>query len=89
MLDRRSSHYRFKPGDAVIMPFAFSDGTCVFCHDGLQTSCVHGGFFGTPEVAGAQAEAVRIPLADGTLFPVQVDKDDALTARDTDVVSEQ
>src|SRR5205809_7996118 len=68
-----------KRGDFVIMPFAFSDGTCVFCHDGLQTSCVHGGFFGTSEVAGAQAEAVRIPLADGTLFPVQVDKDDELT----------
>src|SRR5216117_4226732 len=67
-----------KRGDFVIMPFAFSDGTCTFCHDGLQTSCVHGGFFGTTEVAGAQAEAVRIPLADGTLFPVQVDKDDAL-----------
>src|SRR5881275_3513932 len=67
-----------KVGDLVVMPFAFSDGTCVFCHDGLQTSCVHGGFFGTTEVAGAQAEAVRIPLADGTLFPVQVDKDDAL-----------
>src|SRR6266571_3150799 len=65
-------------GDLVVMPFAFSDGTCVFCHEGLQTSCVHGGFFGTTEVAGAQAEAVRIPLADGTLFPVQVDKDDAL-----------
>src|SRR5204863_88445 len=25
-----------------LMTFAFSDGTCVFCHDGLQTSCVHG-----------------------------------------------
>src|SRR5436305_2529525 len=69
---------KIRRGDVVIMPFAFSDGTCVFCHDGLQTSCVHGGFFGTTEVAGAQAEAVRIPLADGTLFPVQVDKDDAL-----------
>src|SRR5206468_6511670 len=57
-----------KRGDFVIMPFAFSDGTCTFCHDGLQTSCIHGGFFGTIEVAGAQAEAVRIPLADGTLF---------------------
>src|SRR5437868_8205611 len=67
-----------KRGDFVIMPFAFSDGTCVFCHDGLQTSCVHGGFFGTPEVAGAQAEAVRIPLADGTLFPLRVRADDAL-----------
>ena len=44
-----------KRGDFVIMPFAFSDGTCAFCHDGLQTSCIHGGFFGTTEVAGAQA----------------------------------
>jgi threonine dehydrogenase-like Zn-dependent dehydrogenase len=60
------------------MPFAYSDGTCVFCHDGLQTSCVHGGFFGTPEVPGAQAEAVRVPLADGTLFVLPVSKDDAL-----------
>src|SRR2546421_5507480 len=32
-----------KVGDLVIMPFAFSDGTCDFCHEGLQTSCVHGG----------------------------------------------
>src|SRR4029078_12265882 len=69
-----------KRGDFVIMPFAFSDGTCVFCHDGLQTSCIHGGFFGTPEVAGAQAEAVRIPLADGTLFPVGARADEALMA---------
>jgi threonine dehydrogenase-like Zn-dependent dehydrogenase len=69
-----------KRGDFVIMPFAFSDGTCAFCHDGLQTSCIHGGFFGTPEVAGAQAEAVRIPLADGTLFPVGAHADDALMA---------
>jgi threonine dehydrogenase-like Zn-dependent dehydrogenase len=69
---------RIKRGDFVVMPFAFSDGTCVFCHDGLQTSCVHGGFFGTAEVAGAQAEAVRIPLADGTLFPVGAQADDAL-----------
>ena len=67
-----------KRGDFVIMPFAFSDGTCVFCHDGLQTSCIHGGFFGTTEVAGAQAEAVRIPLADGTLFPLGAHADDAL-----------
>src|SRR5207244_9135745 len=51
-----------KRGDLVIMPFAFSDGTCIFCHEGLNTSCVHGGFFGNENVAGAQAEAVRVPL---------------------------
>src|SRR5207237_7410400 len=67
-----------KRGDFVIMPFAFSDGTCVFCHDGLQTSCVHGGFFGTAEVHGAQAEAVRVPQADGTLYVLPVGEDDAL-----------
>src|SRR5712672_734165 len=69
-----------KRGDFVIMPFAFSDGTCLFCHDGLQTSCIHGGFFGPTEIAGAQAQAVRIPLADGTLFPVGAHADDALKA---------
>src|SRR5258708_6572979 len=67
-----------KVGDLVVMPFAFSDGTCVFCHEGLHTSCIHGGFFGTDVVAGAQAEAVRIPQADGTLFVLPVGKDDAL-----------
>jgi threonine dehydrogenase-like Zn-dependent dehydrogenase len=67
-----------KVGELVIMPFAFSDGTCEFCHEGLQTSCVHGGFFGTVEIAGAQAEAVRVPQADGTLFVLPVGKDDAL-----------
>src|SRR2546421_4905039 len=67
-----------KAGDLVVMPFAFSDGTCEFCHEGLQTACVHGGFFGTVEIAGAQAEAVRVPQADGTLFVLPVGKDDAL-----------
>jgi threonine dehydrogenase-like Zn-dependent dehydrogenase len=65
-------------GDLVVMPFAFSDGTCVFCRNGLQTSCVHGGFFGTADVPGAQAEAVRVPQADGTLYVLPVGEDDGL-----------
>jgi threonine dehydrogenase-like Zn-dependent dehydrogenase len=32
-----------KRGDLVVALFAWSDGTCVFCRDGLQTSCLHGG----------------------------------------------
>jgi threonine dehydrogenase-like Zn-dependent dehydrogenase len=67
-----------KIGDLVVMPFAFSDGTCVYCHERLHTSCVHGGFFGTGVTDGAQAEAVRVPQADGTLFVLPVGKDDAL-----------
>jgi len=68
-----------KPGQLVVMPFAFSDGTCMFCHEGLQTSCVHGGFFGSGGgIGGAQAEALRIPLAEGTLFGLPVGPDDEL-----------
>jgi hypothetical protein len=59
------------------MPFAYSDGTCAFCHEGLHTSCIHGGFFGIDGMDGAQAEALRVPLADGTLFVLPVGKDDA------------
>ena len=65
-------------GDLVIMPFSYSDGTCQFCREGLQTSCVHGGIFGTSAVDGAQAEAVRVPLADGTLLALAVGEDHAL-----------
>jgi hypothetical protein len=68
-----------KPGDVVVMPFAFSDGTCGFCHEGLNTACVHVGFFGNNGVNGAQAEALRIPYADGTLFALPGGEDEALT----------
>lgn len=67
-----------KQGDLVVMPFAYSDGACVFCRDGIHTSCVNGGFFGSPEPGGAQAEALRVPQADGTLVPLPVGPDDAL-----------
>jgi threonine dehydrogenase-like Zn-dependent dehydrogenase len=67
-----------KIGDVVVMPFAFSDGSCIFCEEGLQTECIHGGFFGNADVPGAQSEAVRIPQADGTLYVLPVGEDDAL-----------
>ena len=60
-------------GDFVIAPFAYFDNTCVFCREGLSTSCEHGGFFRT-----AQAEAVRVPLADGTLVKAPVGEDSTL-----------
>src|SRR6266436_9793790 len=67
-----------KRGDVVVMPFAFSDGTCDFCREGLNTACVHGGFFGNNGQPGAQAEALRVPCADGTLFVLPLGEDDAL-----------
>jgi threonine dehydrogenase-like Zn-dependent dehydrogenase len=69
-----------KSGDIVVAPFAWSDGTCVFCQEGLQTSCLHGGFWGGTELDGGQGEAVRVPQADGTLVVLPATEDDALMA---------
>lgn len=65
-------------GQVVIAPFAWSDGTCEFCREGLHTSCLHGGWWGGTELDGGQGEAVRVPQADGTLYAVPVGPDDAL-----------
>src|SRR5216110_655401 len=67
-----------KRGDLVVAPFAWSDGTCEFCREGLQTSCLHGGFWGGTNLDGGQGEAVRVPQADGTLVVLPVGPDDAL-----------
>jgi len=67
-----------KPGDFVVVPFSWQDNTCVFCREGVQTSCLHGGFYGTREAAGLQAERARIPQADGSLVVVPgIDPDTA------------
>lgn len=67
-----------KPGDVVIAPFVYSDGSCIFCHEGLQTSCLHGGRYGYDGVDGGQGEAVRVPQADGTLVALPGRADDVL-----------
>jgi len=69
-----------KKGDLVVAPFAISDGTCQFCREGLQTSCAHpeAGFWDMIPDEGGQAEAVRVPLADGTLVRLPVAPDSAL-----------
>jgi threonine dehydrogenase-like Zn-dependent dehydrogenase len=67
-----------KVGDVVVAPFAWSDGTCVFCKEGLHTSCLHGGWWARDGIDGGQGEAVRVPQADGTLVVLPVGVDDAL-----------
>src|SRR5439155_6446065 len=67
-----------KAGDLVVAPFVWSDGTCVFCREGLHTSCLHGGRYGLDGVDGGQGEAVRVPQADGTLVVLPVERDDEL-----------
>jgi threonine dehydrogenase-like Zn-dependent dehydrogenase len=67
-----------KVGELVLSPFLWSDGTCVFCREGLQSECLHGGRHGSDDVDGGQGEAVRVPQADGTLVALPVGEDDAL-----------
>ena len=71
------------PDDAVIAPFAFSDGTCEFCLAGLPTSCPSGGAWGGPDNDGGQGEAVRAPFADASLvkIPAEAATDDDLLAK--------
>jgi threonine dehydrogenase-like Zn-dependent dehydrogenase len=65
-------------GDLVIAPFVWSDGTCDFCREGLQTSCRHGGLWAADGVDGGQGEAVRVPQAQGTLVKLPAAADPAL-----------
>ncbi len=68
----------FKAGDLVVAPFVWSDGTCDFCEEGLQTSCRHGGMWARDGIDGGQGEAVRVPQAQGTLVKLPVGADSAL-----------
>ena len=67
--DVGSDVQRIRKGDFVIAPFAYSDGTCPHCLHGITTACANGGFY-PMNGDGGQGEAVRVPLADGSLVPV-------------------
>ncbi|KON73311.1 hypothetical protein M768_10245 [Cellulosimicrobium cellulans F16] len=62
-----------RPGQLVVGSFFASDNTCPICRAGYQTSCVH-----REPVRGAQAELLRVPLADGTLVAAPERPDDDL-----------
>jgi threonine dehydrogenase-like Zn-dependent dehydrogenase len=57
-------------GDLVVAPFTYSDQTCPNCLAGVTSQCVNGGGFGNHGIDGGQGEAVRVPLADGTLVRI-------------------
>jgi threonine dehydrogenase-like Zn-dependent dehydrogenase len=64
-----------KPGDFVIAPFYDCDMTCINCRNGISTSCLHGGWWGSEDrmggfADGGQGERIRVPHADGTLAVV-------------------
>ncbi|WP_328817368.1 alcohol dehydrogenase catalytic domain-containing protein [Nonomuraea cypriaca] len=72
--DTGSDVATLRPGDLVVTPFTYCDNTCDFCRKGLHSSCRHGGRYGLDGVDGGQGEAVRVPVADGTLVKLPVEE---------------
>jgi threonine dehydrogenase-like Zn-dependent dehydrogenase len=70
----------FKKGDRVLSPFTTSCGACYYCSIGLTCRCEKGNLFGWVEngqgLHGAQANFVRVPMADSTLVPLSNDLDE-------------
>ncbi len=65
-----------KVGDRVVASAMFVDGECHYCNRDISSACEHGGLFGSPmfvehggdDIQGGQAELVRVPYANATLF---------------------
>ena len=76
-------------GDLVIAPFIVSDGTCPHCRHGATIACVQGATFGNGTIDGGQGEAVRVPLASGTLVPVPGSGHDDATLRSLLTLSDE
>ncbi|KAL6694293.1 alcohol dehydrogenase [Trichoderma pleuroticola] len=66
----------FNVGDKITCPFSIQCGECFYCTRGLTSRCVKVSLIGTTALDGAQAEYVRIPLADSTavLAPPEIDE---------------
>ena len=60
----------FKKGDHVIISCITSCGKCESCKKGMYSHCADGGWILGHLINGTQAEYVRIPHADGSLYQV-------------------
>lgn len=60
----------FQPGDKVIISCITSCGKCEPCRKGMYSHCLQGGWVLGNQIDGTQAEFVRIPQADTSLYKV-------------------
>ncbi|CAG9294956.1 zinc-dependent alcohol dehydrogenase family protein [Celerinatantimonas diazotrophica] len=79
-----SSVSHFKVGDKVIISCITSCGSCRYCKKGLPAHCEDGGWILGHLINGTQADYVRIPHADNSLYPIPdgVDDDSAIMLSD-------
>ena len=60
----------FKPGERVLISCISACGKCEYCRKGMYSHCVNGGWILGNTIDGTQAEYVRIPYADTSLYRV-------------------
>jgi alcohol dehydrogenase len=63
----------FKVGDRVLITCITSCGRCEFCRKSMYSHCTTGGWILGNSIDGTQAEYVRIPYADTSLYPIPAD----------------
>ncbi|OAI43426.1 alcohol dehydrogenase, partial [Rhizomicrobium sp. SCGC AG-212-E05] len=66
----------FKPGDPVLISCISSCGKCDYCRRGMYSHCSSGGWILGHTIDGTQAEYVRIPHADTSLYRIPADTDE-------------
>jgi alcohol dehydrogenase len=76
----------FEVGDKVLISCVTSCAFCSFCRKGMYSHCEKGGWILGYKIDGTQAEYVRIPCADGSLYKIPAGFDEAALAMVSDIL---
>jgi alcohol dehydrogenase len=76
----------FRPGDRVLISCISSCGKCEYCRRGMYSHCTTGGWILGNEIDGTQAEYVRTPHADTSLYPIPPGMDEEALVMLSDIL---
>jgi alcohol dehydrogenase len=76
----------FKPGDRVLISCISSCGKCEYCRRGMYSHCTTGGWILGNAIDGTQAEYVRIPHAETSLYPIPEGADEEAMVMLSDIL---
>jgi len=76
----------FKSGDHVLISCVSTCGKCVYCRKQMYSHCTTGGWILGNTIDGTQAEFVRIPHADNSLYPIPVGADEEALVMLSDIL---
>lgn len=75
-----------QPGDRVLISCITSCGRCDYCKRGMYSQCRDGGWILGHRIDGTQAESVRIPHADNSLYKLPDGLDDETAVMLSDIL---